>query len=169
MDEQQITEPRAKRKYKQRAIKTEGEKAITELQVRHRYIVKEILKALKGKQCGEGTTARLHYLEKLQELTIGYTKAMTALGALPKNAHNQSRTEFKFKSVVGHGGQIQTLPVTEEQLKTIEKREAKEIELPYVPEDEAIREQLEREFGSSAVCQPQKEEPQCQPSRVLRA
>jgi hypothetical protein len=156
-NEQPITTPeptRTKRRYKQRVIKTDGEKAIAAFVQTHRYARKEILSALRSDACKPGTNARLLYLKRLEESEIDFAKQMVALGAIPKNAHAQSRTEFIYKAIVGNGGQVSTVPVDEKQLKELDKKEAKTVELPYCAEDEAIRENLEREFGSSAVQQP---------------
>lgn len=141
--------PRTKRSYKKRVQKNDAEKALANLIATHRYVKRDILKCIRDKECRSGTGARLNYLKALQDLEIDFLKQITAMGYIPKNAKAESRTEFVYKAIVGHGGLVSTVPVNGKELT-----EAKEIELPYVPEDEAIRENLEREFGSSAVQQP---------------
>jgi hypothetical protein len=146
-------EPRTKRRYKQRLTKSDADKAITSLIVTHRYVRKDILAALREKECRAGTTARLAYLKALQQLEIDFAEQMVKMGVLPKNVQAQSQTSYKFKAVVGHGGTVQTLAVSDQQLDELEKAEAKETRkgVAEEPEDEAIREQLEAEYGSSAT------------------
>jgi len=140
--------PRTKRSYKKRVLKNDAEKALANLIATHRYVKRDILNCIREKECRSGTGARLNYLKALQELEIDFLKQITAMGYIPKNEKAESRNEFIYKAIVGYGGRVSTVPVNEKELS---KMEAKEIDLPYVPEDEAIREELEREFGSSAV------------------
>ena len=143
--------PRTKRSYKKRVQKNDAEKALANLIATHRYVKRDILNCIREKECRSGTGARLNYLKALQELEIDFLKQITAMGYIPKNAKAESRNEFIYKAIVGHGGHVSTVPVNDKELTEMSKKEAREIELPYVPEDEAIREELEREFGSSAV------------------
>ena len=80
------------------------------------------------------------------------------MGVLPKNVASQTTTEYKFKAHVGKGGSVQTMPVNNKQLRDMERAEEKEYSegLADSPEDEAIRAQLEAEYGDGAV-QPEKE------------
>jgi len=143
--------PRTKRNYKKRVLKNDAEKALANLIATHRYVKRDILKCIREKECRSGTGARLNYLKALQELEIDFLKQITAMGYIPKNAKAESRTEFIYKAIVGHGGLVSTVPVNGKELTEMSKKKVKGIELPYAPEDEAIREALEREFGSSAV------------------
>jgi hypothetical protein len=78
-----------------------AEKAITQLEVTHRYVKKDILDALKSKECSPGTNSRLAYLKALQALEIDYVEQITKMGVLPKNVASQTTTEYIFKAVVG--------------------------------------------------------------------
>ena len=157
MEEQQTLAPeevpKAKRAYKQRLSKTDAEKAITQLQVMHRYVKKDILDALKSKECGPGTNSRLAYLKALQQLEIEYVEQITKMGVLPKNVASQTTTEYIFKASVGRGGSVQTTSVNKQQLTDIERAEAKECKngMADSPEDEAIRAQFEAQYGDGAV------------------
>jgi|HubBroStandDraft_4_1064222.scaffolds.fasta_scaffold105948_1 hypothetical protein len=157
MEEQQTVAPeeapKAKRAYKQRLSKTDAEKAITQLQVMHRYIKKDILTALKSKECNPGTNSRLAYLKALQQLEIDYVEQITKMGVLPKNVASQTQTQYIFKAHVGKGGSVQTTPVNTKQLHEIERAEARECRkgMADSPEDEAIRAQFEAQYGDGAV------------------
>ena len=89
-DEQTLEpESKPKRKYKQRLSKSDAEKAITQLEVTHKYVKKDILTALKSKECYPGTNARLAYLKALQQLEIDYVEQIPRKwGCYQK--HNQS-------------------------------------------------------------------------------
>jgi hypothetical protein len=146
-------EPRAKRAYKKRLTKSPADKAISNLIVCHRYVKKDIMDALRSKECRPGTNARLAYLKRLEDSELEFTKQLIALGVLPKNVSAQTTTSYLFKAHVSRGGAVQTIPVSAKQLAEMEKAEAKEFNKGAAdsPEDEAIREQLEAEFGSSAT------------------
>jgi hypothetical protein len=150
-------ESKPKRKYKQRLSKSDAEKAITHLEVTHRYVKKDILSALKSEECKPGTNARLGYLRALQQLEIDFAEQMIKMGVLPKNVQAQTKTSYMFKALVGKGGAVQTIPVTSKQLNDVEQAEEQEYRkgVANSPEDEAIRAQLEAEFGDTAV-QPSK-------------
>jgi hypothetical protein len=150
---EQAPESKPKRKYKQRLPKNDAEKAITQLEVTHKYVKKDILAALKSKECCPGTNARLAYLKALQQLEIDYVEQITKMGVLPKNVASQTTTEYKFKAHVGKGGSVQTMPVNNKQLRDMERAEEKEYKegVADSPEDEAIRAQLEAEYGDGAV------------------
>lgn len=153
-DEQTLEpESKPKRKYKQRLSKSDAEKAITQLEVTHKYVKKDILTALKSKECYPGTNARLAYLKALQQLEIDYVEQITKMGVLPKNVTSQTTTAYKFKAHVGKGGSVQTMPVNNKQLHDLERAEQREYDKHVAgsPEDEAIRAQLEAEFGDSAA------------------
>jgi len=151
-------ESKPKRKYKQRLSKSEAEKAITQLEVTHKYVKKDILAALKQKECRPGTNARLAYLKALQQLEIDYVEQITKMGVLPKNVASQTTTGYVFKAHVSKSGAVQTVPITSKQLSEMERAEGKEYRKGVFesPEDEAIRAQLDAEFGDRAV-QPEKE------------
>jgi len=146
-------EPKPKREYKQRLSKTDAEKAITQLEVTHRYVKKDILDALKSKECGPGTNSRLAYLKALRQLEIDYVEQITKMGVLPKNVASQTTTEYIFKAHVSKGGSVQTMPVNNKQLHDMERAEDKEYKKAVAdsPEDDAIRAQFEAEYGDSAV------------------
>jgi hypothetical protein len=146
-------ESKPKRKYKQRLSKTDAEKAISQLQVTHLYVKKDILTALKSKECSPGTNSRLAYLKALQQLEIDYVEQITKMGVLPKNVTSQTTTQYIFKAHVGNGGSVQTTPVNRQQLADIERAEAKECKkgMADSPEDEAIRAQFEAQYGDGAV------------------
>jgi hypothetical protein len=148
-----------KRKYKQRLSKTDAEKAITQLEVTHKYVKKDILAALKQKECSPGTNSRLAYLKALQQLEIDYVQQITEMGLLPKNVQAQTKTTYLFKAHVSKGGGVQTLAVnSKQQLLDITRAEEKEYKKGVAdsPEDDAIRARLEAEFGDRAT-QPEKE------------
>jgi hypothetical protein len=152
-------ESKPKRKYKQRLSKSDAEKAITQLEVTHKYVKKDILAALKQKVCSPGTNSRLAYLKALQQLEIDFVQQITAMGLLPKNMQAQTKTAYVFKAHVSKGGGVQTLIVdSKQQLLDITRAEEKEYRKGVAdsPEDEAIRAQLEAEFGDRAA-QPAKE------------
>jgi len=143
-----------KRAYKKRMSKTEAEKAITQLEVTHRYVKRDIISALKSKECSPGTNSRLAYLKALQQLEIDYVEQITKMGVLPKNVASQTTTEYVFKAHVSKGGGVQTLAVdSKQQLLDISRAEEKEYKKGVAdsPEDEAIRAQLEAEFGDRAA------------------
>jgi hypothetical protein len=155
-NEQQITptsEPRKKRPYKKRLTKSPADKAITSLIVCHRYVKKDIMDALKSKECRPGTNARLAYLKRLEESEAAFTKQMIELGVLPKNVSAETTSSYVFKTVTSKGGGMQTISVSEKQLSELEKSEATQIRIGAAesPEDEQIRTQLENEFGSSVT------------------
>ena len=141
-------ESKPKRKYKQRLSKTDAEKAITQLEVTHRYVKKDILDALKSKECGPGTNSRLAYLKALQQLEIDYVEQITKMGVLPENVQAQTATSFVFKAYVGNGGTVQTLPVNSKQLGDMERAEKREYNkgIADAPEDEAIRARFEAQY-----------------------
>jgi hypothetical protein len=149
---------RTKRKYKTRLTKSDADKAIANLIITHRYVKRDILAALKAKECSPGTNSRLAYLKALQQLEIDFAEQMTKMGVLPKNVQAQTKTSYVFKAHVSKGGTVQTLAVSDKQLSELEKSEEKEFRQGSADstEDDAIREELEREFGSSAVAQPEK-------------
>ncbi|HXM13047.1 MAG TPA: hypothetical protein VN946_24060 [Terriglobales bacterium] len=149
----ETTPARTKRAYKKRLTKSDADKAITQLIITHRYVRRDLLSALKSKECRPGTNARLAYLKRLEESEIEFAKQMTAMGVLPKNVQASTKTSYVFKAHVSKGGTVQTLAVTEKQLADLENSEAKEIRKGAAesPEDEEIRKQLEAEFGSSAT------------------
>jgi hypothetical protein len=152
-------EPKPKRAYKKRMSKTDAQKAITQLEVTHKLVKKDILTALKQKECRPGTNSRLAYLKALQQLEIDFAEQMTRMGVLPKNVRAQTKTEYIFKAHVGKGGGVQTIAVdSKQQLLDITRSEEKEYRkgVSDSPEDEAIRAQLEAEFGDCTV-QPEKE------------
>ncbi len=146
-------ESKPKRKYKQRLSKTDAEKAIKQLEVMHKYVKKDILDALKSKECSPGTNSRLAYLKALQQLEIDYVDQITKMGVLPKNVASQTTTEYVFKAHVGKGGSVQTTAVNKQQLHDIERAEEKEYKkgMADSPEDEAIRAQFEAQYGDGAV------------------
>lgn len=151
-------ESKPKRAYKKRLSKSAAEKAITELIVTHKYVKRDILSALKQKECSPGTNSRLAYLKALQQLGIEFAEQMTKMGVLPKNVQAQTKTEYVFKAHVSKGGGVQTFAVdSKQQLLDITRAEEKEYKKGVAdsPEDEAIREQLEAEYGDGAV-QPEK-------------
>ena len=90
------------------------------------YVKKDILDALKSKECSPGTNSRLAYLKALQQLEIEYVEQITKMGVLPKNVASQTTTEYIFKAHVGKGGSVQTTPVNKQQLHGIERAEEKE-------------------------------------------
>jgi hypothetical protein len=152
--EPKANEPRPKRAYKKRMSKTDAEKAVTQLELTHRYARKDILAALKRKECSPGTNSRLAYLKALQQLEIDYVQQITEMGLLPRNVQAQTKTAYVFKAHVGKGGTVQTLTVDSKQrLLDITRAEEKEYEAGAAnsPEDEAIRAQLEAEFGDNAA------------------
>ncbi len=157
MEEQQTVvpeeAPKTKRAYKQRLSKTDAEKAIKQLEVMHKYVKKDILDALKSKECSPGTNSRLAYLKALQQLEIDYVDQITKMGVLPKNVASQTNTEYIFKAHVGKGGSVQTTLVDKQQLHNIERAEEKEYKkgMSDSPEDEAIRAQFEAQYGDGAV------------------
>jgi hypothetical protein len=72
---------------------------------------------------------------------------------LPRNVASQTTTEYVFKAHVAKGGGVQTLAVdSKQQLLDITRAEEKEYKkgVANSPEDEAIRAQLEAEYGDSA-------------------
>jgi hypothetical protein len=146
-------DPTPKRKYKQRLSKTDAEKALKQLEVTHKYVKKDILDALKSKECSPGTNSRLAYLKALQQLEIDYVQQITEMGVLPKNVASQTTTEYIFKAHVGKGGSVQTTLVNRKQLADIERAEEKGYKkgMADSPEDEAIRAQFEAEYGDGAV------------------
>jgi hypothetical protein len=152
------TEPKTKRPYKKRMPKSDAQKAITQLEVTHKLVKKDILAALKQKECRPGTNSRLAYLRALQSLEIDFAEQMTKMGVLPKNVQAQTKTEYIFKARIGKGGGVQTTAVdSKQQLLDIARAEEKEYKAGVAnsPEDEAIRAQLEAEFGDAAA-QPEK-------------
>src|ERR1039458_1219476 len=96
-------EPKPKRAYKKRMSKTDAQKAITQLEVTHKLVKKDILTALKQKECRPGTNSRLAYLKALQQLEIDFAEQMTKMGVLPKNVQAQTKTQYTFKAHVGKG------------------------------------------------------------------
>jgi hypothetical protein len=152
-----VPESKPKRKYKQRPSKSDAEKALTQLEVTHKYVRKDILAALNQKECRPGTNARLAYLKALQQLEIDFVDQLTKMGTLPKNVAAQTTTEYKFKAHVSKGGGVQTLAVSAKQLSEMERTEDKECRKGAFesPEDAAIRAQLEAEYGDRAA-QPEK-------------
>jgi hypothetical protein len=146
-------EPKPKRAYKKRMSKTDAQKAITQLEVTHKLVKKDILTALKQKECRPGTNSRLAYLKALQQLEIDYVEQVTKMGLLPKNVSAQTTTSYQFKAHVSKGGVVQTLAVSDKQLSEIERSEGKEYRKGVFesPEDEALRAQLEAEFGDHAT------------------
>jgi hypothetical protein len=162
MEEQQTVTPeeapKANRAYKQRNKLSDAEKAIAKLDKTHKFVRLDILKALRGKECGPGTNSRLAYLKALQQLEIDYVEQITKMGVLPKNVASQTTTEYIFKAHVSRGGSVQTMPVSNKQLHEMERSEEKEYRKGVAdsPEDEAIRALFEAQFGDSAV-QPERE------------
>jgi hypothetical protein len=144
-----------KRAYKKRMVKTEAEKAITQLEVAHKYAKKDILAALKQKECSPGTNSRLAYLKALQQLEIDYVQQITAMGLLPKNVQAQTKTAYVFKAHVSKGGGVTLAVNSKQQLLDITRAEEKEYRkgVANSPEDQAIRAQLEAEYGDRAVQQ----------------
>lgn len=134
-----------KRAYKKRLTKSEAEKAIVQLTVTHRYVKRDIMSALKLKECRPGTNARLAYLKALQQLEIDFVDQLTKMGTLPKNVAAQTTTAYVFKAHVSKSGAVQTVPITSKQLSEMEHAEGKEYRKGVFesPEDEAIRAQLE--------------------------
>jgi hypothetical protein len=133
--------------------KTEAERAITQLEVTHKYVKKDILAALKQKECSPGTNSRLAYLKALQQLEIDFVDQITKMGVLPRNVASQTTTEYVFKAHVAKGGGVQTLAVdSKQQLLDITRAEEKEYKkgVANSAEDEAIRAQLEAEYGDRA-------------------
>lgn len=116
------------------------------------------MSALKLKECCPGTNARLAYLKALQQLEIDFVDQLTKMGTLPKNVAAQTTTAYVFKAHVSKSGAVQTVPITSKQLSEMEHAEGKEYRKGVFesPEDEAIRAQLEAEFGDHAA-QPEKE------------
>jgi hypothetical protein len=152
-------QPKPKRAYKKRLSKSDAQKAIIQLELTHKIVKKDILSALERKECSPGTNSRLAYLKALQQLKIDYVEQITKMGLLPKNVQAQSKTEYIFKAHVGKGGGVQTLAVDSKQhLLDISRAEEKEYKkgVSNSPEHEAIRAELEAEFGDCAV-QPVKE------------
>jgi hypothetical protein len=147
MEEQQTVTPeeapKANRAYKQRNKLSDAEKAIAKLDKTHKFVRLDILKALRGKECGPGTNSRLAYLKALQQLEIDYVEQIT---------------KYIFKAHVSRGGSVQTMPVSNKQLHEMERSEEKEYRKGVAdsPEDEAIRALFEAQFGDSAV-QPERE------------
>ena len=122
-------------------------------------VKRDIFSALKEKECSPGTNSRLAYLKALQQLEIDFAEQMTKMGVLPKNIQAQTKTEYVFKAHVGKGGAVQTVAVdSKQQLLDITRAEEKEYKsgVANSPEDEAIRAELEAEFGDHAA-QPEKE------------
>ena len=145
--------PKANRAYTQRNKLSAAEKAIAKLDKTHKFVRLDILKALRGKECSPGTNSRLAYLKALQQLEIDYVEQITKMGVLPKNVASQTTTEYIFKAHVGKAGSVQTTPVNKKQLHEIERAEEKESKkgMADSQEDEAIRAQLEAQYGNGAV------------------
>lgn len=79
---------------------------------------------------------------------------MTKMGVLPKNVQAQTRTKYVFKAQVSQGGGVQTFGVdSKQQLLDITRAEEKAHKegASDSPEDQAIRAQLEAEFGDFAA------------------
>lgn len=149
--------PNAKRAYKQRAKLSAAAKAIAKLEKTHKFVRLDILKALRGKECSPGTNSRLAYLKALQQLEIDYVDQITKMGVLPKNVQAQTTTQYVFKAHLGSGGNVSTVPVsTLAEVRELERIESKEMKKGYFmsEEDEAIRAELEAEFGGEAVKKP---------------
>jgi hypothetical protein len=147
-------EVKPKRKYKTRNSMSDAEKAIRDLRDTHKYVKKDIEKALKSKECSPGTNSRLAYLKALQQLEIDFAETMTKMGVLPKNVAAQTTTSYTFKAHVSKGGNVSTVPVsTPAQMQELERSEAREAKRGYAnaPEDDAIRAGFDEQFAGGAA------------------
>jgi hypothetical protein len=152
--------PKAKRAYKQRKKLSPAEKAIAKLEKAHKFVRLDILKALRGKECSPGTNSRLAYLKALQQLEIDYVDQITKMGVLPKNVQAQTTAQYVFKAHLTSGGNVTTVPVSSAaQVRELERIESKEMKKGYFvsDEDEAIRAELEAEFGEGGTAKTTKE------------
>ena len=148
---------KAKRAYKQRTKLSASAQAIAKLEKTHKFVRLDILKALRAKECSPGTNSRLAYLKALQQLEIDYVDQITKMGVLPKNVQAQTTTQYIFKAHVSSGGTVNTVPVADgAEVRELERIESKEAEKGYFvsEEDEAIRAELEAQFGGEAVKHP---------------
>lgn len=146
-----------KRAYKQRAKLSAAAKAIAKLEKTHKFVRLDILKALRGKECSPGTNSRLAYLKALQQLEIDFVDQITKMGVLPKNVQAQTTAQYVFKAHVTGGGNVTTVPVSNAaEARELERIESKETKKGYFvsEEDEAIRAELEAQFGGEAVRNP---------------
>ena len=149
--------PNTKRAYKQRPKLSAAAKAIAKLEKTHKFVRLDILKALRAKECSPGTNSRLAYLKALQQLEIDYVDQITKMGVLPKNVQAQTTTQYVFKAHVTSGGSVNTVPVSSAaEVRELERIESKETKKGYFvsEEDEAIRAELEAQFGGEAVTNP---------------
>ena len=149
--------PKTKRAYQQRGKLSAAEKAIAKLDKTHKFVRLDILRALRGKECSPGTNSRLAYLKALQQLEIDYVDQITKMGVLPKNVQAQTTKRYIFKAHVSSGGNVATVPVSSAaEVRELERIESKEVKKGCFAseEDEAIRAQLEAEFGGEAVKNP---------------
>jgi hypothetical protein len=158
MEEQQTPLPEAvlkpKRAYKQRDKLSDAEKAIDRLDKTHKFVRLDILKALRARECSPGTNSRLAYLKALQQLEIDYVQQITSMGFLPKNVKAQTTTNYVFKAHVAKSGNVTTVAVSSpSQLRELERIELTEMKTGHFSsdEDDAIRAQLDAEFGDRAA------------------
>ena len=105
----------------------------------HKYVKKDILDALKSKECSPGTNSRLAYLKALQQLEIDYVDQITKMGVLPKNVASQTTTEDIFRPTSAKADSADQA-VKKQQLDHIERAERKEYKkgMADSPEDEAM-------------------------------
>jgi hypothetical protein len=107
---------------------------------RNIWQLRGITAALRDEQvrCGEKIRVRMRYK------------------VLPKNVQAQTTKQYIFKAHVTSGGNVTTVPVsTPAEVRELERIESKEAKKGYFAseEDEAIRAELEAEFGGGGAVQ----------------
>ncbi len=150
-EETLTAESSKKRKYKTRNRMSESEKLMRDVEVNYKTTRKMLLKSLENSNVGTGSY--LQHLKALDDQFLKYAEFRREIGLLPKNVASQTATEYVFKAHVGKGGSVQTLPVNSKQLHDLERAEQREYDshVASSSEDEAIRAQLEAEFGDSVA------------------
>ncbi len=93
-------------------------------------------------QCQIGTAVYLSHVKQLADSEARERAEEIALGLVPANLGAAQRTEFLYVSFVSH------CPTNREEMQAIlDSQAVKSCKgLRYSPEDESIREQLQKEF-----------------------
>lgn len=122
---------------------TEAVKLVAKMRRSYNAARREIKKA--QKECTPGTQVYLQHIKALADLNAAEREEEIKLGISPSNLSTGVKTEFLFVSHVA------TIPTSREELqKLLGARLKKECEGLYLEdEDEAIREDFEKQYGAS--------------------
>lgn len=112
--------------------------------------IADIQKVLADKNlCPPGTKVYLDYHKALVDYQLKIVEALQSLGHYPKNIGTMQQNKFVFVSKVAKDGSVTTEAVDPtKKHKVIEAQRQPALAAPD-PEDEALRKQLEEEFGET--------------------